>query len=177
MKKKKIDLPTLLFVGAVLVGAVILGWQESSGIVPRGSEAPDFTLEKLDGSKVTLSALKGQVVVLNFWATWCGYCRAEMPYLTRVAQEYAEKGVVLVAVSTDDRAGQREVVTNFVNRMPEVRPFAALGTPNVGFDYSVRGLPANFIIGRDGKVFASQAGQISEARLRDWLDDALAAKD
>ena len=175
--KKKIDLPTAVFVGALLLGAVLLGFQEGGGILPRGSAAPGFELERLDGTRVSLEALKGKVVVVNFWATWCRYCIAEMPYLTALATEYADRGVVLIAANRDERSIQREAVQRFVGARPVIAPFTVLSAPEVDRADSVQALPANFVVDRQGRVFASREGQVDEDVLRGWIDDALAQKD
>ena len=174
---KKVDLPTVIFVGALLIGAVLMGWQQATGgILEEDSVAPPFKLEKMDGSQVELASLKGQVVVVNFWATWCPPCREEIPYLVATVKEYEPKGVTLVAISNDDRAGQREAVQNFLSRYPPLTQYAALGVPEVGHSYKVEALPSVYVIDREGHVSASFQGQATERQLRRWIDAALAKK-
>ncbi len=171
---QKTDRTTWLVVAALMVGAVLLGWQEvSGGILPEGSEAPPFVLERLDGSRVELTALKGKVVVINFWATWCPPCREEMPYLVKLVKERAADGVELVAISNDDLDGQREAVERYVRVLPEVQPYVALGRPEVGAIYEVAALPSVFVLDRDGHVLVSHQGQASESQLRRWIGKAL----
>ena len=99
---------TALMVGVLLVGGAwtwrgrvpYLEGNVNGGAAPQtGFTAPDFTLETLDGGTVTLSELRGQVVVINLWATWCPPCRAEMPALERVWNEYRDDGLVVLAVN------------------------------------------------------------------------------
>jgi thiol-disulfide isomerase/thioredoxin len=171
---KKVDLPTVLFVGALLIGAVLMGWQEvNGGVLPKDSVAPPFKLEKMDGSQVELASLKGKVVVVNFWATWCPPCREEIPYLVATVKEYESKGVTLVAISNDDLPGQREAVQAFLDRYPPLTQYAALGVPAVGHSYQVKALPSVYVIDREGHVSASFQGQASESQLRRWIDQAL----
>jgi thiol-disulfide isomerase/thioredoxin len=171
---KKIDLPTAIFVGVLLVGAALMGWQEAtSGILEEGSAAPPFTLERPNGPPIELASLKGKVVVVNFWATWCPPCREELPYLVKTVQEYEPKGVTLVAISNDDRPGQREAVRRFLNAFPQLAPYAALGEPDVGQRYQVQALPSVYVIDRDGHVSSSFQGQATERQLRRWIDAAL----
>ena len=70
--------------------------------VPVGVEAPDFTLDALSGGKVRLQDLRGRVVMINFWATWCAPCRLEMPHLVRLQEKYRSAGFILLGVNIDD---------------------------------------------------------------------------
>lgn len=171
---QKTDRTTWLVVAALLVGAVLMGWREvTEGILPEGSEAPPFVLEKYDGTRVELSELKGKVVVINFWATWCPPCREEMPYLVKQVKARQAEGVELLAISNDDLQDQREAVSAFLNRMPELTPYVLMGRPEVGAVYEVAALPSIYVIGRDGKVLASHQGQASESQIKRWLAKAL----
>jgi len=173
---QKTDRVTWAFVGLLLVGAVVMGWQEvHSEILPGDSLAPAFEVERLSGGRVSLASLQGKVVVVNFWATWCPPCREEMPYLVQTVKDFERQGVTLVAISNDELDGQREVVSSFVAAMPALRPYAALGRPDVGFAYQVKALPSVYIIDREGRLVASHQGQASETQLRGWLEEALAA--
>src|SRR5919107_5621299 len=103
-----------LFLGVLLTG--LIGWGVTGGIerivasipsgdsrpVEVGSRAPDFRLSSLDGPELSLSSLRGNVVILNFWATWCGPCRAEMPALERVSVQYLERGLRVVGVDVQE---------------------------------------------------------------------------
>ena len=98
----------ILFIGILLLGAAwtFLSADKSSsstaGLIPapqKGFLAPDFTLETLNGETITLSDLHGQAVLVNFWATWCPPCRAEMPAFQEAYQDYEDQGFVIVAVN------------------------------------------------------------------------------
>ncbi|MFO0596509.1 MAG: TlpA disulfide reductase family protein [Myxococcaceae bacterium] len=170
----KSDRLTWTIVAVLLLGAIAIGWGEvNSEILPEGSPAPLFKLDTLYGPPVELSALKGKVVVVNFWATWCPPCREEMPYLIKVVQEHEADGVALVAVSNDDLDGQREAVSAFIAGLPQLKSYAALGRPEVGMVYKVEALPSVFVIDKQGRVFASHQGQASESQLRRWIKKAL----
>jgi thiol-disulfide isomerase/thioredoxin len=80
-----------------------------------GNFAPELTLENLGGKKVALTALRGQPVLLNFWATWCGPCRREMPTLDSISKRYSSKGLVVIGV---DVAERRNLVENFLKETP-----------------------------------------------------------
>lgn len=124
--------------------------------------APDFTLERLDGSRVTLSALRGKVVVIDFWATWCPPCRAEMPWLVDMAKRLESRGVVFVAIDEDDPPGQVPLVRQFAQEVPGLERFAVLGNPDIETQYGVRSLPTLFVVDREGRIAERFVGQAEE---------------
>jgi thiol-disulfide isomerase/thioredoxin len=176
MSEKKTDRLTSALVGLLLVGAVLMGWQEVSNekLLKEASQAPDFSVEAFVGGQVSLAALKGTVVLVDFWATWCGPCREEMPMLVRVAKEYESRGVRLVAIDNDDLNEQKDAVTELVGRQPQLGPFAAFGTPELSERYLVRALPTLYVVDRQGAIVASEVGTVSEGQLRRWIEKALA---
>lgn len=111
-----------------------------------GEVAPDFTLTLIDGSRVTAADLKGQVVILNFWATWCAPCRKELPLLDAYYRKFKDKGLVVYAVTTEDSVPLAQLKSLFsVMAIPSVR--------KVKGPYRVGGaVPTNMVIGRDGTV-------------------------
>ena len=112
--------------------------------------APDFTLKTLEGQEIVLSGLKGKVVLLDFWATWCGPCKESIPHLIQLYKNYQEKGFELIGMSMD-KAGEAEMVGRFVNSMDI--PFPILMTPEgVARSYKVTGLPTTILIDREGKI-------------------------
>jgi len=131
-----------------------------------GHVAPDFVLTTLDGREVRLSDYRGHVVFLNFWATWCGPCKVEMPAMERLYREYRRQGFAILAVSTDEEGA---AVT---------RPFRdSLGLSfTIAHDpdavvmrlYGVRSLPHTFLIDRRGvithQIFGARDWQDAEAR-------------
>jgi thiol-disulfide isomerase/thioredoxin len=130
-----------------------------------GSPVPDFTLPRLGGGTVTLSSLRGKVVVIDFWATWCPPCRAEMPWLVEMAKRLQPKGVAFIAISEDDPPGQVPLVTDFARQVPGLERFAALGDPQIEARYGVDSLPTLFIVDRQGQLVASAVGAAEEARV------------
>lgn len=164
---------------AALGGVALLqGIQEAKGggLVETGTPAPAATFERYGGGEVSLEALRGKVVMLDFWATWCGPCVEEMPMLTRVAKEYADKGVVFVAASRDDPEEAKAAVGVFIaQRSPDLAPFAAYATDPVARSFKVNVLPTLYVLDAKGQVVAARSGVISEPVLRSALDRALAA--
>ncbi len=137
-----------------------------------GFLAPDFTLPLLDGGTQTLSDLRGQVVVVNFWASWCPPCRAEMPTLDRVAREYASQGVTVLAVNataSDSReAAQRFLEEIKVSALPVVLDIDG----RVVQTYRISAFPTTFFVDAQGVIRdIVVGGPLSEASLRARLDD------
>lgn len=136
------------------------------------SPAPDFTLTDLDGSAFTLSEHRGEVVVLNFWATWCLPCLAEMPELEAIQQEFGERGVQVAGISQDTGGAD------------ELRPFAAeLDVtypllPDPAFAVSARyggiaALPTTIFVDREGYIAREEVGALSGAELREIVESLL----
>ncbi len=130
---------------------------------PSAPVAPPFSLERLGGGRVTLAELRGQVVVIDFWATWCPPCRAEMPWLVAMGQRLGPKGVVFLAISEDDPPGQVPLVTAFAREVPGLERFAVLGDPDVERRYGVTSLPTLFVVDRQGRIAQRFVGQADEA--------------
>ncbi len=137
-----------------------------AGVKP-GSKAPEFTLKTLKGEEISLRDLRGKVVLLNFWATWCPPCKEEMPLFVEVYRKYREKGFEILAVSMDSKP---EPVEKFVR---EYRfPFPVLmDDGNVSTKYGVQGLPTSFLIDRDGEVVKVRLGKYKE--IEEDLKDVL----
>lgn len=128
-----------------------------------GEQAPAFSLKDNDGNTITLESLKGKVVVLNFWATWCPPCRAEIPDFKKVYAEYKDKDVEIIGVSLDHKGW--DVITPFLKKW-EINYSVVLGGAKIARDYgNIRSIPTTFIIDRDGKVVDEHVGAMSEAVL------------
>jgi len=139
--------------------------------VSESDKLPDFTLKTLAGDEVNLRRLEGQkVVVVNFWATWCGPCRHEIPDFNDVYSRYRERGVEFLGIAVDESA--ESVVPEFVQDHPISYP-VLLGSPDLTFRYGVRGLPTTFIIDRAGKIAKRKIGAMSARALETELDKLL----
>jgi thiol-disulfide isomerase/thioredoxin len=170
-----------LFFVAVLVAAMLYvashgirgaGNTNNDSLDVAGKPAPDFTLQSLEGKNIQLSGYKGQAVLLNFWATWCGPCKIEMPWFVELQKEYGPQGLQIVGVAMDDAS--KEDITRFVKEMGVNYPIL-IGKENVGNDYGgVNVLPTTFFIDRDGKIVAREFGLQSRSIFVDNIKKALA---
>jgi len=124
--------------------------------------AKDFTLPALDGKPLSLSAYKGKVVLLNFWATWCGPCKAEIPGFVELQQQY-KNDLVVIGLSVDDTA---EKARPFVEQYKVNYPIVlGLGRDDIQDAYGpIYGIPASFLISRDGKVCKRHLGIAPKAQ-------------
>ncbi|HUY84841.1 MAG TPA: TlpA disulfide reductase family protein [Steroidobacteraceae bacterium] len=111
--------------------------------------APPFTLAELGGGSLSLNSLHGRVVLVNFWATWCGPCRQEMPALDRIYRRYAPQGLVVVGISVDAGAA---AVKRLLARHPVHYPILLDPTTRVSSAYRVEAMPSTFIIDREGEI-------------------------
>ncbi len=121
-------------------------------------QAPDFTRQDLNGHAVHLAGLRGKVVLLNFWATWCAPCQVEMPTFSAWQRQYGPRGLEVVGVSMDDSAASARRV---VERLKIDYP-VAMGDARLGLRYNgVLGLPLTFLIDRNGVIRARFQGATS----------------
>jgi peroxiredoxin len=114
-----------------------------------GSRAPDFTLKSNSGKNLKLSEFRGQVVMINFWATWCGPCRQEMPLLNRIQEQYRKAGFMLLGVNIDDRP---EVAQTMARNLGINFPILFDSGKRVSRLYDVNAMPSTLLIDRDGKI-------------------------
>ncbi len=139
-----------------------------SGMPKEGEAIPDFELPTLDGRKVRLSALRGSPVLINFWATWCGPCKQEMPLLVEQYNWNKGKGLRVLAIDTlandnrdDMRAFVRQFNVNFDVLVDE--------TDAIAGGWEVMGLPTTFFIRPDGVVAKVHVGQLTADQLKEYV--------
>jgi peroxiredoxin len=159
---------------AAAVGFAVWTSSSISDPIGRGSTAPDFALPKVPGpGEISLASLRGEVVLLNFWATWCEPCEREMPAMQRLYERLAPAGLHLVAVSVDEVA---ETANRFRDRLQLT--FDVLSDPDkrVSDAYQTYRYPETLLIGRDGVVVERYVGPrdwdspLYEARIRRLLE-------
>lgn len=166
----------LFFVGALVAVMLFAGIRtarnnrtNNHGLM--GEVAPDFDLTSLDGSSVKLSSLRGKAVLLNFWATYCGPCKVEMPWFVELQKEYGPQGFQIVGVAMDDAS--TDDIAKFTKEMGVNYPIL-LGKEAVGLSYGgVNVLPTTFFLDRSGKVIAREFGLQSRSVFVDHIKEAL----
>ena len=132
-----------------LLAAAGLGASAVAPAVAPSVAAPDFTLRTVDGPNLRLQEQRGRVVMVNFWATWCGPCRQEMPHLNRLFEKYKSSGFVLLGVNVDDdRRNAVDVATKLGVKFPVLLD----SEKKVSKLYDLATMPSTVLIDRDGKV-------------------------
>jgi thiol-disulfide isomerase/thioredoxin len=145
--------------------------QGAPPILSKSMPAPDFTLDTLDGKSMRLSDLRGKAVLLNFWATWCGPCKIEMPWFVELQKQYGAEGLQVVGVAMDDSG--KDEIAKFAKEMGVNYP-VLLGKEEVGDEYGgVPALPESFFIARDGKIVDRIIGLKGRAEIEDAIKEAL----
>jgi cytochrome c biogenesis protein CcmG/thiol:disulfide interchange protein DsbE len=138
-----------------------------------GFPAPDFTLDLLEGGQITLSDLHSKVVLVNFWASWCPPCRAEMPAIEKVYRSYRDLGLEVLGVNTTDQDSQ-SAAQAFIQENGLTFPVLLDYTGAVSAAYNLRGLPSSFFIDRDGVIHSVVVGgPMSEALIQSKIEDLL----
>jgi cytochrome c biogenesis protein CcmG/thiol:disulfide interchange protein DsbE len=184
---------SIIAVGALLVALGLAGFVELLGRVSdhlparqdpvigpvaAGAVAANFKLKDLGGSTISLSSLRGKVVFLNVWATWCEPCRREMPSIESLYEQFKQdKNLVVLAVSQD--SADRSAVDTYIRK--NGFKFTVLLDPAnmVGEAYNVSGIPETFIIARDGRIVAHHSGPYdwSKPEMRDALEELLKSRE
>lgn len=141
-------------------------------ITDAGKPAPPFSLKTIDGKKVTLSELRGKVVLADFWATYCIPCVKALPELEALQKKYGPDGFTVIGLSVDDRAA---LVTKASSRAKVTYPIA-IATAEVWNAYKVNALPSLVLIGRDGKIVRRFGGEADRKLMLAAIEEALAAR-
>jgi thiol-disulfide isomerase/thioredoxin len=168
----------LVVVALVVALGLYVGYhharRSSASLAPRllqSGPAPDFSLQALDGKTMRLSDFRGKAVLLNFWATWCGPCKIEMPWFVDLQKEYGSQGLQIVGVAMDDAS--KEDIAKFAKDMGVNYPIL-IGKEAVGDEYGgVPALPESFLIARDGRIVDRIIGLRGKAEIEDAVKKAL----
>lgn len=152
-----------ILVVALGLGAAWIFRSDASDVAELGQPAPDFTVEVIDGGTFTLSEARGTPVVLNFWASWCGPCREEIPDISAYADANPDVTVIGVAVQDTDQASR-----DFAAEIGASYPLA-LGTSQVETAYPILGLPATYLIDENGNVARIFNGIVNEDTLTELV--------
>lgn len=151
----------------LVVGLVVVGWlnRETRIVLEEGEPAPSLELPSLAGGTVSLEELRGKVVLLNIWATWCPPCVKEMPSMQRVYEEHRDRGLEILAVAVDDEPGVRQpdgriegLVSDFVDRFGLTFPVVVDPTGETERRFDTDYLPTTFLIDRQGRIRVREVG-------------------
>lgn len=172
MKKQR------LLIRSIILGVMIIAigftfynhFSADRGLVTQGDIAPNFVLEDLDGNRLELSDLQGKGVYVNFWATYCTYCRTKMQYLQEYHEEYHEQGVEIVSINVDETTLQ---VERHKQRQNLDYPLYIDRNMLVSNAYGVSHLPATFLIDENGQVIETQVGAKTEEQVLASLDELI----
>lgn len=165
--------------GFVAAAVLLGGWVwhraagQAGGIAPASARKtmPAMALAQLGGGEWRLADHRGQVVLMNYWATWCGPCREEMPGLARLSQELGPQGLAVVGVSIDK--GSHDKVQAFVNAMKVPYP-VAFPDPLSQMEWGMAGVPTTILLDRHGRVAKSYVGAVRETDFRQDVQQVLA---
>ena len=132
-----------------------------------GKKAPDFTLTDINGKSISISSLKGRAVIINFWATWCPPCRAEMPSLNRLYKEYKTKGLVVLAISTDTSAS---AVKGYLSKYPFDFTILLDTDNRASRQFRIFSIPTSFLIDKNSVIIQRFIGE------EDWETPEIKSK-
>ncbi|MEK4406597.1 redoxin domain-containing protein [Sporosarcina sp. FSL K6-6792] len=165
MVKSNLDKPKPI--DEFLIGADFSALEDEPGL-EKGSVPPDFELSTMSGDVVKLSDLKGKKVILNFWASWCGPCKAEMPHMQKYYKKYKDTDnveIIAVNLTTEERRGLKGV-EEFIKLYGLTFPIPLDKEGTVIDDYRIIPIPTTFMIGTDGKISQKIVGPMDEKALR-----------
>lgn len=159
---------------AMLAVALSLGAGTVEALAP-GEAAPSLALPDAQGATVALDALRGRVVVVDFWASWCGPCKRSFPWMSEMQRRYADQGLTIVAVNVDKR---REDAAKFLALTPGAFTIVYDPTGASPTVWNVKGMPTSYLVDRGGRIVAIDAGFREESKdtLEARIKAALAAK-
>ncbi len=158
-----------------LVLVALVGACKPEGGTMVGDPAPNYAATTLTGDSVTTASLRGKVVLLNVWATWCAPCREEIPYLQRLHEQHAGDGLALVGISVDAR-GEDETIHGFMKDFGMTYPVWRDPDERIQSLYKALGVPASYLVDREGVIRWRRLGIIreSDSTFTRALQDALA---
>jgi peroxiredoxin len=134
--------------------------------------APNFSLQDLEGNSVSLADYRGKVVFVNFWATWCPPCRAEIPHFVELVNQYGKDGFAILGISVDDPKDQNKI-PGFKEKYKINYPIL-LSNGQVANDYGgIRSIPTTFVVDREGKALGKIVGSRSKKQFEEIIKEAL----
>ncbi len=164
MNKMLKAIPVIMLASCLLITSCSAGAEQDTNI---GNLAPDFQLPDLDGQSISLSNLRGKPVLINFWATWCPPCRAEMPYLQEIFEEWSGKSLVVLAINVGESHSK---VEEFMQSNNLSLPVLLDIKQAVAIKYNIQFFPTTFFIDKDGIIQVKTIGAFpSKAAIEEKL--------
>jgi peroxiredoxin len=160
----------VLLILAVMMAACSGPGSAASQGISVGNRARDFTLESLDGGKVSLSDYRDQVVLVNLWATWCPPCRAEIPDLEAAYRAHRDEGFVVLGVNVEESV---QAIEPFVTNLDMTYPVLLDERGQVMNDYRALGLPMSLLVDREGVIQERHVGILTASQLERYLSELL----
>lgn len=177
-KSTSIDKNIILFIGMLflfsLIVIFILNMRQFESVELQGHPAPEFTLtlfDQFEADEISLKELRGQVVVINFWASWCVQCFEEARLLEQAWRDYQDKGVMFIGV---DYLDTEKPALEYMKRYDITYPSGPDIGDKISQDYAISGVPETFFIDRDGNIVHVQIGPIDQATLYNLLEKLVA---
>ncbi len=158
----------VIIIQALLIASVIfifLGCRVSGNV---SSPDVDFTLDDLSGKEISLSDFKGKIVVLNFWATWCPPCIAEIPDFVEIFNEYRDKDVQFIGVSDEDISTLKSFAAYYDINYPIL-----IDDKNIMAVWGIRAIPTTFVFDRNGEIVFENVGRMTREQIRNVIEDVL----
>jgi cytochrome c biogenesis protein CcmG/thiol:disulfide interchange protein DsbE len=158
---------------AVIVALLASGLGRDPSVIASplvGRMAPNFTLPQLNGPPVTLSKLRGQVVVVNFWASWCAECKVEQAALVQTWQQFQDSGVVVLGVDFED---ETNAARSYVSSADMTYPVVEDANSSTALAYGLRGVPETFVVNQTGRIVDHVIGPVDEATLASEINSML----
>jgi len=148
---KRVKVMLVITLVSVLTSGLVMAGCSSSSTqgVEVGDLAPDFQLQNLDGQTISLGNLRGKPVLINFWATWCGPCRGEMPYIQEIYEEWTNKGLVVLTINMGESSSKAEEFRQSYNLSFTVLLDAK---QDVAQKYNIQYIPTTFFLDKDGII-------------------------
>jgi cytochrome c biogenesis protein CcmG/thiol:disulfide interchange protein DsbE len=149
---------SISFLGFVIPGELKISNDFLQESFLTGKSAPDFTLKDIKGKNVKLSSFKGKVIILDFWATWCPPCRAEIPSFVELQKQYQKKGLSIIGIALDDNEKVKKFAGDY-----GINYTLLIGSEKVQNQYGgVTAIPTTFVIGKDFKIKKQYVGLIGK---------------
>ncbi|HEY6390247.1 MAG TPA: TlpA disulfide reductase family protein [Bryobacteraceae bacterium] len=152
--------------GAALVVIVLVAIAQAYAIKPPREQAPAFRATSMDGEKFSNASLKGKIVLLQFWATWCKYCRADQPVVDEIAREFAGRGLIVLAVDVNE---SKKTVKKYLEQSPRGPKIILTEDTNLAAFFEAKTYPLYVLLDRDGMIAGTQKGAGGGDALRSLL--------